>query len=1719
MYNNKAEEFGSILAGHQQRMGVNDYPFMYPSPYMPAQMGLGSNTSDMGSLIAMFAGPLMGAMAGPENFIPNLMPGQALMDQYAMRNYQRETLESALDVSRNSSKRPTSVALGLRSALTDEPVSQLNREQASNLAGIMTHPLVRGLVGSVVGPELYEAGMYGSKGDPTALSAGTNRIGYFRTDPTGNKRMTAESLTNYTESLYADLYEPKGNLDELEAESRKERSAINPTRNRRIEQSQQKLKELANMEEATIVSDDEVVDRMLAADDSEAKISRLYRKYKSSGTAVTAEEKAKELVEFERAVEESNVLDTESNEATIGQLRREAERAPVKRMRGFMAGQVATMQQQLFEEGRLPQSLGDMSAEERFRTVGKTERDDETIDRLARRYAQRELEKDAGFKDLSSEQQERLIESKMPEARDQIEKADREAKRFASGAPSAMSVEELEKEGGMDLLTVDADAKRAGDTLEKYSGALAAVRQIFGDNGDPNAPVPALIKTLNALTNNAMGQFEPGRVEAELRKMQTLAKETGTGLEQLAEISTNVTNQGRMFGLNDATAMQATSATLAALRVGQQDGTFNSGRFGSMNKGEYTDRMGRLIQSGAASNNAKAMAAMVRMYEADPQKYAGTELERAVEAYKDPQSNGRYIDPTTGQEKNLYQNTGNRGPDEVRRIVETSGGNQQFLNNMMLDPLTEEYAKDNKIAGLMTQQYEVEAAVNNFVVAPALQQQMENDPTFQAMTPEEQRQSYNTAGGVISRMLADTAQMSNKDRQEFFKKNLEPEIEARLIEQGVPPAAAAQQAKAIAATTNDPTNLENLRATEGRFLNIAYGTNSVERGQLYGNNKTERIQEEDARAAKQAAARADADLGYEGTPVQRVSDYLAEIGDSGEDFTMSGVMNAIMPKIKDTEMGQRYAKELDPAFRLLAEKKAGVFVTDQYVDELRDDKDYTELKKLAGVSKEQKILSGAALDTARNKKFDAMLAGEDGALSEEKVNEAYRKNIGGRGRGLTTAEKVEELKASKALRAQIDAQINEEDNAITEDQLVYKAKGARGQAREGREADAEKILKAEAGLIYGKDEAKGAAAVGAIFQMAGVDVSAEQLQKFQDLTQDSSVVGKQKLLEEIDDLAATGAQKEELTTLLQGRQNATQFNLDQAGVQPSMAQTEDGVVDKTQIEANTVVLNGAKYVDKDGKPLFSGAGGDHGPATASDAVRQRADAIVDEHYSKRNAGLFGENSTAFTDKEVQDATERLADELKIPRADAEAIMKSIQVERAQNSNAFELFAGENTEYTDNKQKERAEKVQQSAQEIVSQTYSQKTKFNEDDTEAAVEQLRKRTGATQEEAEKIIGEQVESQKPRRTWSQWWNGEEESAAPEQKAAEGEKTPDKPKEAPKPVVPRPTDAYDVSQTGEPKKEYDLARLGVPDKVTPEQQVVIDRVSKDPSGKTLAKEMTSIFDASTREAVLTLPDDAAVDLFDKFTPEAQQEGLKQLAEAKDSRFLTSEQKENAERLHRAISEHAAGADSRPELVARNQILPSDQRPDDVSPIMMLADTMGFSREEAEQLVAESAYLTGTSGADRTSGPSSLLMAQDELRQLVPPEVLDDVNKYINDPDTFAYHTGTSGADKGYEQNIELVSAPSFRQQSGSSRFNDMEALTSQISAAATGAAGGGAKQDQTLRVTGTLSLQGLQDVLLSARGQQSVPVEGSGAPVVMDPPNMYSDPSAPPHDEGYTA
>ena len=205
----------------------------------------------------------------------------------------------------------------------------------------------------------------------------------------------------------------------------------------------------------------------------------------------------------------------------------------------------------------------------------------------------------------------------------------------------------------------------------------------------------------------------------------------------------------------------------------------------------------------------------------------------------------------------------------------------------------------------------------------------------------------------------------------------------------------------------------------------------------------------------------------------------------------------------------------------------------------------------------------------------------------------------------------------------------------------------------------------------------------------------------------------------------------------------------------------------------------------------------------------------------------------------------------------------------------------------------------------------------------------------------------------------------------------------------------------------------------------------------------MSSVLGGKTREAMLTLPDKAALELFDKFDPEAKKQGLAQLKEARNNGLLTENQRKNASRLHDVISEEQGKRGDKTAVASD-----TTRRPTRDGPSVALAEELRSSSRI---------------GSGRESAPTGGRATEDVAR----------------------LGGGLQGSPAG---------------------LGSIEQMVRQLNVqpAATGGAAGG---NQEVRLTGTLSLNGLQEAMLAATSSRSVHIDG-GAPIVKDPAPMMSAP-----------
>ena len=168
----------------------------------------------------------------------------------------------------------------------------------------------------MIGAENLEGLMFGRRGAPTALAAAVNRMGYYRQDATGNRRMSAESQQQFSAEMYENMFGDDANINE---------------------------------------------------------------------------------------------------------------------MRGFGAVAAGTIAEELFQRGKLPKSMGAMSAADRVKLISQSKRDDKTVTRLAEEFGHRDLmDRDEDYANATAEEQKIMLADKI----DTYKSRDRKSTRLNSSHSS-----------------------------------------------------------------------------------------------------------------------------------------------------------------------------------------------------------------------------------------------------------------------------------------------------------------------------------------------------------------------------------------------------------------------------------------------------------------------------------------------------------------------------------------------------------------------------------------------------------------------------------------------------------------------------------------------------------------------------------------------------------------------------------------------------------------------------------------------------------------------------------------------------------------------------------------------------------------------------------------------------------------------------------------------------------------------------------------------------------------------------------------------------------------------------------------------------------------------------------------------------------------------------------------------------------------------------------
>lgn len=94
------------------------------------------------------------------------------------------------------------------------------------------------------------------------------------------------------------------------------------------------------------------------------------------------------------------------------------------------------------------------------------------------------------------------------------------------------------------------EADRISSSLRTMSGAVSAMRDIFGDMGRPDAPMSEIIEGLQVLTQGGLSQLDPSRIEQIVRDTHNLARRSGIGMDNMMTMMGAASNRAESMGLN-----------------------------------------------------------------------------------------------------------------------------------------------------------------------------------------------------------------------------------------------------------------------------------------------------------------------------------------------------------------------------------------------------------------------------------------------------------------------------------------------------------------------------------------------------------------------------------------------------------------------------------------------------------------------------------------------------------------------------------------------------------------------------------------------------------------------------------------------------------------------------------------------------------------------------------------------------------------------------------------------------------------------------------------------------------------------------------------------------------------------------------------------------------------------------------------------------------------
>ncbi len=227
------------------------------------------------------------------------------------------------------------------------------------------------------------------------------------------------------------------------------------------------------------------------------------------------------------------------------------------------------------------------------------------------------------------------------------------------------TISEVSQMPDLDRKLRELDANKIAGKLKGMSKAVNAMSEIFGEAGEPNAPMSELVGAIETLTQANMQNIEPQKLARMVRNTSNVAKAAGIEMPEMFKLMGATAGMADRSGVNRAFVPGITNQAVAENQAGKN--IFGGAQvFGLPNADKLLNIDQQLNVQATRDYRTQDVASIARAVETfgvEPEK--GSELAAVYAAIKDKDSGGNYT--YNGEKKNVYD------------LNKQEGGINQFL--------------------------------------------------------------------------------------------------------------------------------------------------------------------------------------------------------------------------------------------------------------------------------------------------------------------------------------------------------------------------------------------------------------------------------------------------------------------------------------------------------------------------------------------------------------------------------------------------------------------------------------------------------------------------------------------------------------------------------------------------------------------------------------------------------------------------------------------------------------------------------------------------------------------------------------------------------------------------------------------------------------------------------------------------------------------------------